>query len=343
MITATRSDHTDREALGDPLVVERLTIGYRQPDGRIHPVVRDVSFTLAAGDTLAILGESGSGKTSVASAVMDLLPASAHILDGRIRIGEVDLLAGSPPQRRQLRVGRLAMVFQDPMTALNPVHTVGRQIAEPLRRHRGMSRAQARAETIRLLERVRIPSPQARIRSYPHQLSGGMRQRVMIAIALAMRPAYLVADEPTTALDVRVQAEILALLRQLQVEEEMGLVIIGHDLAVLAQTARRVAVMYGGRVVEEGPLHDVYREPRHPYTKGLLEALPATAGERLRPIPGSPPAPDDMPAGCAFHPRCPMAIDICRTQRPELALLYAVDGGPPRRSACHRSSELAHA
>lgn len=329
----------DREVL--PLVVEHLTVGYRSHGGVVSPAVRDVSFVVEPGATLAILGESGSGKTTIASAMMDLLASNGEIVSGSVRLGDEDLSAGTPEERRRRRVGRLAMVFQDPMTALNPLHTVERQVGEQLRRFGGASRAEARAEVIRLLERVQIPEPEARLRVYPHQLSGGMRQRVMIAMALALRPAYLLADEPTTALDVSVQAEILDLLRHLQEESGMGLVIIGHDLAVLAQAATDVAVMYGGRVVERGNLREIYLAPRHPYTRGLLDALPTTAGARLRPIPGSPPDPTEMPTGCAFHPRCAHAFDACRTVVPELRLVGAGSPGKvPHYSACHLDEEV---
>ena len=324
----------DREVL--PLVVEHLTVGYRAHGGVLSPAIRDVSFVVEPGATLAILGESGSGKTTVASAMMDLLPANGEIIEGAVRLGEEDLSAGTPEERRRRRVGRMAMVFQDPMTALNPLHTVERQVGEQLRRFGGATRAQARAEVLRLLERVQIPEPEARLRAYPHQLSGGMRQRVMIAMALALRPAYLLADEPTTALDVSVQAEILDLLRTLQEDSGMGLVIIGHDLAVLAQAADNVAVMYGGRVVERGNLREIYLAPRHPYTRGLLDALPTTAGERLKPIPGSPPDPSRLPAGCAFHPRCAVARDVCRSVVPTLRIVAPGEpGSVPRASACH--------
>lgn len=321
----------DREVL--PLVVEHLTVGYRS-QGVLSPAVRDVSFVVEPGATLAILGESGSGKTTVASAIMDLLPANGEIMAGAVRLGDEDLSAGTPEERRRRRVGRMAMVFQDPMTALNPLHTVERQVGEQLRRFGGATRAEARAEVVRLLERVQIPEPEARLRAYPHQLSGGMRQRVMIAMALALRPDYLLADEPTTALDVSVQAEILDLLRTLQQESGMGLVIIGHDLAVLAQAATNVAVMYGGRVVEQGDLREIYRAPRHPYTRGLLDALPTTAGARLKPIPGSPPDPSRLPPGCAFHPRCPVAIEVCRTVVPQ-PRVADTGVGVPHVTACH--------
>ena len=329
----------DREVL--PLVVEHLTVGYRSHGGVVSPAVRDVSFVVEPGATLAILGESGSGKTTIASAMMDLLASNGEIVSGSVRLGDEDLSAGTPEERRRRRVGRLAMVFQDPMTALNPLHTVERQVGEQLRRFGGASRAEARAEVIRLLERVQIPEPEARLRVYPHQLSGGMRQRVMIAMALALRPAYLLADEPTTALDVSVQAEILDLLRHLQEESGMGLVIIGHDLAVLAQAATDVAVMYGGRVVERGNLREIYLAPRHPYTRGLLDALPTTAGERLKPIPGSPPDPSRLPSGCAFHPRCSVAVPVCRQVVPTLRTLSrGASGTVPHDSACHLDEEV---
>jgi oligopeptide/dipeptide ABC transporter ATP-binding protein len=261
---------------------------------------------------------------------MGLLDEPARITGGAIRFGG---------ERRPIRAGReVAMVFQDALAALNPVMSVGAQIGELFRVHLGLSRAEARARSIELMERVRIPDAAARVGDYPHQFSGGMRQRIMIAMALALEPAVLIADEPTTALDVTVQAKIMRLLRDLQDELGMGLVLITHDLGVVADAADRIIVMYAGRAVEESPAASLYAAPAHPYTDGLLASVPRLdqrRGSPLDPIPGSPPSPGAVPVGCAFHPRCPRAAEVCRTSAPELRRVGT------HRSACHFAEEVA--
>jgi oligopeptide/dipeptide ABC transporter ATP-binding protein len=282
--------------------------------------VNGLSYTLDAGETVAILGESGSGKSVSALAVMGLLDPPARITQGSIHYRD---------QARPPRPGReVAMVFQDALTALNPVMPVGRQITESLK----LSRKEARGRAIELLELVRIPDAAKRAGDYPHEFSGGMRQRVMIAVALAQRPDVLIADEPTTALDVTVQARIMRLLRDLQEELEMGLVLITHDLGVVAEAADRIVVMYAGREIEEAAAKHIYAAPAHPYTAGLLASVPrleARRGTPLDPIPGSPPNPAQLPAGCAFHPRCPRRADGCDTDVPLLRDLGT------HRAACH--------
>ncbi|HYH48344.1 MAG TPA: ABC transporter ATP-binding protein [Acidimicrobiia bacterium] len=309
-------------AAGGPVMsVRGLTVEFATPDGVVS-AVNGVGFDLAAGETLAILGESGSGKSVTAQAVMGLIERPGRVTAGSVLFGDRDLLAASAEDRRRVRGSGIAMVFQDPLSALNPVWSVGFQIGELFRVHRGLSRRDARRRAVELLERVRIPAAASRVGEYPHQFSGGMRQRVMIAMALALDPKVLIADEPTTALDVTVQAQILELLDELRADTGMGLLLITHDLGVVAETADRVAVMYAGRVVETGPTDNVLSDPRHPYTEGLLASVPRGQSgreERLRPIAGAPPSLARIPAGCPFHPRCPYVIDQCRTERPPLA------------------------
>jgi len=314
------------------LHVSNLSVSFRIPGG-VLPAVDGVSFELRHGETLGLVGESGSGKTLTSLAVLRLLEtppaqvtADVIMFEGRDlhRIGESEM--------SDLRGARLSMVFQEPMTSLNPLMTIGRQIDEPLIRHLGLSGAAARAQTVELLDRVGIPRPAEAARSYPHQLSGGMRQRVMIAIALACRPSVLIADEPTTALDVTIQAQILTLLRELQDEMGTAILLITHDLAVIAQTADRVAVMYAGRIVETGPVAELFARPLHPYTEGLLRSVPRivrTPLATLPEIPGVVPAPGNLPDGCAFAARCDFADPTCHQQRPILAAQ-----GPDREVAC---------
>src|SRR5436305_6956473 len=307
---------------GSPvLAVRDLAVEFATTDG-VVAAVNGVGFDLAAGETLAILGESGSGKSVTAQAVMGLVERPGRVVGGTVSFEGRDLLAASAEQRRRVRGRGLAMVFQDPLSALNPVWSVGSQIGELFRVHRGATRKEARRRAVELLERVRIPAAAARVGEYPHQFSGGMRQRVMIAMALALDPKVLIADEPTTALDVTVQAQILELLDDLRAETGMGLLLITHDLGVVAETANRVAVMYAGRIVETGPTDAVLAAPAHPYTEGLLASVPraqSSREERLRPIPGAPPSLARIPPGCPFHPRCPYVVDRCRTERPPLA------------------------
>jgi oligopeptide transport system ATP-binding protein len=313
---------TTTTAVADPVLsVRDLTVEFPTGDGVVS-AVNGVDFDLAAGETLAILGESGSGKSVTAQAVMGLIERPGRVVAGSVRFGGVDLMAASAEDRRRVRGSGLAMVFQDPLSSLNPVWSVGFQIGELFRVHRGLSRKEARSRAVELLDRVRIPAAAQRVGEYPHQFSGGMRQRVMIAMALALDPAVLIADEPTTALDVTVQAQILELLDDLRAETGMGLLLITHDLGVVAETADRVAVMYAGRVVETGPTDAVLSRPAHPYTEGLLASVPRGQfgrEERLRPITGAPPSLARIPPGCPFHPRCPYVFDQCRTERPPLA------------------------
>ena len=310
------------------LSVEHLRVAF----GSAQVAVDDVSFSLAPGETLGIVGESGSGKSLTALSILGL--ASGQV-SGRIVYGGRDLLGLSDSALNMVRGRELAMIFQEPMTALNPVFTIGRQIAETLQVHRGLSPAQALARSADLLQQVGIADPHARLARYPHELSGGMRQRVMIAMALSCGPKLLIADEPTTALDVTIQAQILALLRELQAGLGMALVLITHDLGVVAQTVDRVLVMYGGRIVEEGPVEAVFHAPAHPYTKRLLESIPSLTQQRKRlaVIPGSVPPLGDMPQGCRFHPRCPQAGDDCRSAVPATREL-----GQGHRVACLRIS-----
>lgn len=280
-----------------------------------------------------MLGESGSGKSVTAQAVMGILDTPP----GRITGGEVmfqgrDLLKLKEEERRRIRGAEMAMIFQDALSALNPVVTVGDQLAEMFTVHRGLSRKEARAKAVELMDRVRIPAARERVRQYPHQFSGGMRQRIMIAMAIALEPALIIADEPTTALDVTVQAQVMELLAELQREYRMGLILITHDLGVVADVADRIAVMYAGRIVESAPVHDIYKAPAHPYTRGLLDSIPRLdhKGRELYAIKGLPPNLTRIPPGCPFHPRCPLARDVCTTDDPPL---YEVSG--TRGSACH--------
>ena len=297
--------------------------------GDLH-AVDGVDLELRRGEILGVAGESGSGKTMTALTLFGLLPHGART-SGSLEFAGQDVLRLAAKQQQALRGKRIAMVFQDPMTSLHPMLTVAKQVTEHLRVHTGLGRKAALARAAELLEQVRIPDPTRTLKSYPHQFSGGMRQRVAIAIALACNPELLVADEPTTALDVTVQAGILRLLDRLRREEGLSIMLITHDLGVMSSLADRIAVMYAGRIVETGTTAEVLGSPRHPYTRGLLAALPhPEAGDRpLTPIGGSPPAIDDRPPGCAFHPRCAFAVDSCAV---DLPLLTAI--GPGRSLAC---------
>ncbi len=286
-------------------------------------LVREASFTLDSGQTLGIVGESGSGKTLTALAIMGLLPEGATT-SGAILFEGRDLTGMSEAQMRRVRGDRIAMIFQEPMTALNPLHSVGRQIAEPLILHRGMSRAAARDEAVRLLRRVGVPDPERRAHAYPHELSGGQRQRAMIAMALSCAPRLVIADEPTTALDVTVQAQILDLIADLREQSDMALILVSHDLGVIAQNCERVLVMYGGMAMESGRTEDVLARPAHPYTKALLQARPrigAPRGEPLKAIAGAAPSADELPRGCPFAGRCPLTIAACSDALPAEAIL----------------------
>ncbi len=326
------------------LEVTGLRTSFATPRGKVQSV-DDVSFAIPRGKTLGLVGESGSGKSVTSLSVMRLVGRGGGSVDaGRIvlrpREGrEVDLLSLPEPKMRDIRGRDMAMIFQEPMTSLDPVWSIGAQIAESVRLHQGVSKREARARAIEMLRLVGIPAPERRVDDYPHQLSGGMRQRVMIAIALSCRPGLLIADEPTTALDVTIQAQILDLIRRLQAEIGMSVLFITHNLGVVAETADRVAVMYAGQVVEEGPVADMFAAPRHPYTVGLLNSIPGTAApaadRRLPTIGGAPPSPFALPAGCRFAPRCPLATDACRAAVPPLA-----DIGPGRKVRCIRWTEV---
>ncbi|WP_171170894.1 ABC transporter ATP-binding protein [Streptomyces sp. I05A-00742] len=314
------------------LEVRDLHVEFRTRDG-VAKAVNGVSCTVDAGETLAVLGESGSGKSVTAQAVMGILDSPpGHVTGGEVLFRGQDLLTMGAEHRRRLRGDRMAMIFQDALSALNPVLSVGAQLAEMYEVHQGMTRKDARARAVTLMDRVRIPAAKDRVGDYPHQFSGGMRQRIMIAMALALEPDLIIADEPTTALDVTVQAQVMDLLAELQREFTMGLILITHDLGVVADVADRIAVMYAGRVVENAPVRDLYAAPAHPYTRGLLDSIPRLdrKGRELHAIKGLPPSLLDVPPGCPFNPRCPRARDICRTDRPPL---FPV--APGRTSACH--------
>jgi peptide/nickel transport system ATP-binding protein len=307
----------------------------------LFKAVDDISFSVRRGETLAIVGESGCGKSVTALSVMRLVPdPPGRIVGGSIMLEGTDLLGLDEDSMRQIRGNRISMIFQEPMTSLNPVMRIGDQITEAVRLHRPMSRKQASAIAIEMLRLVRIPEPERRALEYPHQLSGGMRQRAMIAMSLACRPALLIADEPTTALDVTIQAQILALVLELQKELGMGLILITHDLGVVAQTARRVIVMYAGKKVEEADVETLFAHPRHPYTRGLMASIPAVpsagakADARLVEIPGMVPSLTRLPKGCAFAPRCGLAIARCHEEYPPLQT-FCTD----HLAACWRAAE----
>ncbi|MEW2605983.1 ABC transporter ATP-binding protein [[Kitasatospora] papulosa] len=314
------------------LEVRDLHVEFHTRDG-VAKAVNGVNYSVAEGETLAVLGESGSGKSVTAQAVMGILDMPpGRISGGEILFKDRDLLKLKADERRRIRGQEMAMIFQDALSSLNPVLSVGQQLGEMFVVHRGMSRGDARAKAIELMDRVRIPAARERVGDFPHQFSGGMRQRIMIAMAMALEPSLIIADEPTTALDVTVQAQVMDLLAELQRELNMGLILITHDLGVVADVADKIAVMYAGRIVETSPVHEIYQAPAHPYTKGLLRSIPRLdqKGQELYAIKGLPPNLLHIPPGCAFHPRCPMAQAVCRTDVPPL---YTVDG--ERRSACH--------
>ena len=316
------------------LEVEGLTTRFATPEGEVQ-AVSDVSFTVNAGETLGIVGESGSGKSQVFMSVMGLL-ASNGIATGSVRYRGREILGLPVDELNKLRGAKLAMIFQDSMTSLNPYLRISRQMTEVLIQHRGMREDEARDTAIALLERVRIPEARRRFDMYPHEFSGGMRQRVMIAMSLLCQPDLLIADEPTTALDVTVQAQILELLKELRREVKTAIVVITHDLGVIAGIADRVAVMYGGRIVEDGPVRDIFYAPEHPYTLGLLRSMPRLdrAGrDDLYAIPGQPPNLQRLPSGCSFRSRCDFAFERC-LERPEL-----LPAGLGRRKACHRAPQ----
>jgi len=306
------------------LRIENLSVGF-PVNGRMVNVVENISLEVAKGEFVGLVGESGSGKTMTALATMRLIPAPGEIRTGRILLEGEDILGFTEPQMRRVRGARIGMIFQEPMTALNPVFTIGSQIMEALRVHRKMSKAEARKEGERLLDMVAMPDAQKRMRDYPHQLSGGQRQRAMIAMALACSPDLLLADEPTTALDVTIQAQILELLDRLRHELGLALLLITHDLSVVAETCDRVLVMYSGSLVEEAPVERLFAQPAHPYTRGLLRALPRLGQPvkrgQLPSIPGQIPDAPQRPSGCPFHPRCDDVLEQCRSEEPPLHVL----------------------
>jgi len=308
----------------EPLLsLRHLVTAFDTDEGYLR-AVDDVSFDVLPGRTLGIVGESGCGKSVTSLSIMRLIPSPPGFIErGEALFGGRDLLELSEPEMRSLRGNDISMIFQEPMTSLNPVYTVGSQIVEAIRLHRKVSRRAAKARAIELLDLVGIPAPSERIDSYPHTLSGGMRQRVMIAMALACEPRLLIADEPTTALDVTIQAQILDLLRSLQEELGMSIIFISHDLGVMAEFAHEIAVMYAGKIVEQAETNDLFRTPRHPYTRGLLRSLPSVRnrGERLPTIPGIVPDLRSLPTGCRFQDRCELATEVCRDQEPTLRQL----------------------
>ena len=316
------------------LEVKDLRIHFRGDEG-VAKAVDGVTYSVLAGETLGIVGESGCGKSVTALSILGLVPMPPGFkAGGEIRFRGEDLLSASEERLRQIRGNDISMIFQEPMTALNPVFTVGNQIMETVMLHQGFDKEQARQHAIAMLEKVGIPSPEQRVDEYPHQLSGGMRQRVMIAMAMACSPMLLIADEPTTALDVTIQAQVLDLIADLQQREGMSVLLITHDLGVVAQTADHVAVMYAGKVVEYGPVEAIFEAPRHPYTIGLFHSLPdlAAPGERLSTIKGIVPSAFHFPSGCRFRTRCPIATDKCAESEPALESL---DDAPGHTVACH--------
>ncbi len=323
------------------LAVEGLTVTFPM-GGRRVAVVREAGFEVGPGEFVGLVGESGSGKSMTALAILGLVPPPGRVDGGSVRLDGRELVAAPEEELRKVRGGRVGIVFQEPMTALNPVFSIGFQIAEAVRVHLEMSRREARAEAVRLLDLVAFPAARQRLKDYPHQLSGGQRQRAMIAMALAARPDLLIADEPTTALDVTVQAQILELFERLRQELGLAVLFITHDLAVVAETCDRTVVMYAGRVVEEAPVERLFAAPAHPYTRGLLAAVPrlgrpAARGE-LPTIPGQVPVADRLPPGCAFHPRCPEAMPVCSQRAPDP---YPVAPGQRARCFLHGGVEAA--
>ena len=334
MTTSTPAVSIERGPGTPPLLeVDDLHVEFRTRDG-VAKAVDGVSYSLEPGRTLAVLGESGSGKSVTAQAIMGILDSPpGFVTGGEVRFHGRDLLTLPKAERQAVRGEKIAMIFQDALSALNPVYNVGFQIAEMFRTHRGMSRADGRTRAIELMDRVRIPAAKQRVDDYPHEFSGGMRQRIMIAIAIALDPEVLIADEPTTALDVTVQAQIMALFAELLKDSGAGLILITHDLGVMADIADDIAVMYAGKIVERSPVLDVYANPAHPYTEGLLRSIPRVdmKGQDLYAIRGLPPTLTNKPAGCSFHPRCPyMRPEPCTTQEPALQ-----QAGAHRHSACH--------
>ena len=314
------------------LEVKNLTTNFHIGVGCVQ-AVRNVSFHLDAGESLGIVGESGSGKSVTMMSIMGLLPDYADVTADSIRFNDREMTKMSVGEFRKVRGNDIGMIFQDPMTSLNPLYTVENQIAEPLRIHRGMNKAEARAAALELLRRVEIPNPEARLKQYPHELSGGMRQRVMIAAAIACQPKLVIADEPTTALDVTIQAQVLDLLNHLKESSNASIIMITHDLGVIASMCSRILVMYGGIICEQGTVREIFYEPRHPYTWGLLRSIPKMTerkDEKLIPINGTPPDMLCPPKGCPFAPRCPYAMPVCRKYLAPTTVL-----GETHSCACH--------
>jgi oligopeptide transport system ATP-binding protein len=346
MTLSTSKLENRRGGSGRPVLeVNDLHVEFRTQAG-VTNAVNGVSYTVSEGETLAILGESGSGKSVSAQAIMGILDTPpAHIPHGEVWFDGRDLLTLSAEEQREVRGPGISMIFQDALSSLNPVYSVGFQIGEMFRAHRGTSRREAKRLAVELMDRVRIPAAAQRVNDYPHQFSGGMRQRVMIAMAIALDPRILIADEPTTALDVTVQAQVMDLLEDLQAETGMGLILITHDLGVVNEVADNVAVMYAGEIVERGTVDDVFTRPAHPYTDGLMSSVPQVEakGGRLQPIPGQPPNLARIPSGCPFHPRCSrrrLGAEAapgreCSTDVPPLRLVV-----PGREAACHYSEEV---
>jgi oligopeptide/dipeptide ABC transporter ATP-binding protein len=304
---------------GPLLEIRRLSTHYVSARGtRVTRAVDDVTLSLDQGQTLGIVGESGSGKTTLALTLLRMLPPAARIVSGEMLFEGSDLIKKPEHEMRRIRGKRIAMILQDPMMSLNPLFTVGDQVAEPIRVHEGAPRRTAWNRATQLLKAVRIAAPESRVREYPHQLSGGMRQRIVGAIAISCEPRILIADEPTTSLDVTIQAQYLNLLRELQRAHNLALIFITHNLGIVAKMCDQVAVMYAGRLVEAGPVKQIYNSPAHPYTRALLESIPrlGDSRQRLTAIEGQPPDPSAPPPGCAFHPRCPKVMDRCRTEAP---------------------------
>jgi oligopeptide/dipeptide ABC transporter ATP-binding protein len=318
---------------GPPLLeLDRLSAHYVTGRGtRVVAAVDEVSLTLRAGETLGVVGESGSGKTTLALTILRLLPPAARIVSGALRFAGEDLLAKSPAEMRRIRGKRIAMILQDPMASLNPLFTIGDQVGEPIRVHEHASRGSARERAGRLLQAVKIPAVAQRLREYPHQMSGGMRQRIVGAIAISCEPQLLIADEPTTSLDVTIQAQYLKLLRDIQREHNLALIFITHNLGIVARMCDRVAVMYAGRVIESGPVRQIFDAPTHPYTRALIESIPrlSEGPERLTAIDGQPPDLASLPPGCSFQVRCPRVFDRCRAEAPP-----AFDVGAQHAARC---------
>ncbi|MGE4239040.1 MAG: ABC transporter ATP-binding protein [Ramlibacter sp.] len=285
---------------------------------RIAKAVTGVSFELGAGETLGIVGESGSGKSTLVLSLLQLLAPGAQVTEGEVIFEGRDLRKLSAEEMTHVRGKRMAMILQDPMASLNPLFTVGEQVAEPLRLHESMTRAAAKARAVELLSDVRIPAASERAKQYPHEMSGGMRQRIVGAIGISCEPSLLIADEPTTSLDLTIQAQYLDLLRSIQRERGLAMILITHNLGIVARMCDTVAIMYGGRIVERGPVRDIFDRPAHPYTQALLESMPRRTARhaRLKTIEGQPPDPAALPAGCSFHPRCPQAMPVCTTEFP---------------------------